>query len=121
MGNIIKYTLRANFKGNFARDTEKINFYARWLEDELLLKPEDDNCDVEDSCEYLPTEEYAREDKDLVRKLFVSGRNQEPPNWVDQEYIKSLIEKEQTTDRAAYELAKTLNEKHKNGDWENGR
>jgi len=31
LGNVIKYSLRCNFKGQKARDHEKIEFYAKWL------------------------------------------------------------------------------------------
>jgi len=31
LGNVIKYSCRANFKGNFERDMEKAGFYNRFL------------------------------------------------------------------------------------------
>lgn len=31
LGNIIKYSCRANFKGNFERDLEKVGFYQRFM------------------------------------------------------------------------------------------
>jgi len=34
LGNIIKYSNRANFKGVFERDIEKINNYSQWLKEE---------------------------------------------------------------------------------------
>lgn len=34
LGNVIKYSLRANFKDQFARDIEKIAVYARELSGE---------------------------------------------------------------------------------------
>jgi len=34
LGNIIKYSNRANFKGVFERDIEKINNYSKWLKEE---------------------------------------------------------------------------------------
>ena len=38
LGNIIKYSLRCNFKGQKARDHEKIEFYAKWLGAEVAEK-----------------------------------------------------------------------------------
>lgn len=35
LGNIIKYSCRANFKGNFNRDTEKVGFYQLFLNETL--------------------------------------------------------------------------------------
>jgi len=34
LGNVIKYSLRCNFKGSKSRDQEKIEFYAKWLKSE---------------------------------------------------------------------------------------
>lgn len=31
LGNLIKYSCRANWKGDFSRDIEKINFYSGYL------------------------------------------------------------------------------------------
>lgn len=31
LGNVLKYTARANFKGNFDRDIEKAGYYRRFL------------------------------------------------------------------------------------------
>ena len=31
LGNIIKYSCRANFKGDFERDLEKVGFYQRFM------------------------------------------------------------------------------------------
>lgn len=33
LGNIIKYTLRANFKDSFERDCEKVEVFSNWLDD----------------------------------------------------------------------------------------
>jgi hypothetical protein len=33
LGNVIKYSLRANFKGQFKRDVEKMSVYANTLRD----------------------------------------------------------------------------------------
>ena len=38
LGNIIKYSNRANFKGVFERDIEKINNYSKWLKEEYESK-----------------------------------------------------------------------------------
>lgn len=35
LGNLMKYTLRLNFKGTPNRDAEKAETYARWLKQEL--------------------------------------------------------------------------------------
>lgn len=35
LGNMIKYSCRANFKGQFDRDVEKIGVYGELLNDEL--------------------------------------------------------------------------------------
>ena len=32
LGNIIKYSCRANFKGKFERDIEKVGFYQQFLD-----------------------------------------------------------------------------------------
>lgn len=34
LGNVIKYSLRMNFKGQKERDKEKVAFYSKWLRDE---------------------------------------------------------------------------------------
>ncbi len=39
LGNIIKYSCRANYKGSFDRDIEKVRFYGSAIFDTLL--PED--------------------------------------------------------------------------------
>ena len=36
LGNVIKYSCRANFKGAFHRDMEKAGFYNKFLKDELV-------------------------------------------------------------------------------------
>lgn len=33
LGNCMKYSLRANWKGQFDRDVEKIGVYSKWLEE----------------------------------------------------------------------------------------
>lgn len=33
LGNVIKYSCRANFKGQFERDMEKASFYNRFLQE----------------------------------------------------------------------------------------
>lgn len=40
LGNIIKYSGRANFKGQFGRDIEKVGFYQKFL-DEAVSKDGD--------------------------------------------------------------------------------
>ena len=34
MGNVLKYTSRANTKGNFKRDMEKAAYYSKWAAQE---------------------------------------------------------------------------------------
>jgi len=33
LGNVIKYSCRANFKGNFGRDMEKAGFYGKFIQE----------------------------------------------------------------------------------------
>jgi hypothetical protein len=40
LGNIIKYGLRANFKDQFNRDIQKINYYSDWLKKETSKNQE---------------------------------------------------------------------------------
>ena len=38
LGNALKYALRMNFRGDFDRDLEKIQYYIKWMFDERKLK-----------------------------------------------------------------------------------
>lgn len=43
LGNIIKYSCRANFKHDFTRDIEKVGFYQRFLSDQIKQPQEEAN------------------------------------------------------------------------------
>lgn len=54
LGNIIKYVMRAGFKGDALEDLEKAQVYLQWLVDEYLdmeNEDEDEDCDGCEICE----------------------------------------------------------------------
>lgn len=42
LGNVMKYSMRANFKSDFARDIEKIKYFAEWLYDAVDIEDSED-------------------------------------------------------------------------------
>ena len=68
LGNIIKYACRANHKGDFGRDMEKVGFYQRFLNDAYTgrmnrREPVPSNNDKQPNPENLVASLYCRPSK----------------------------------------------------------
>lgn len=53
LGNMIKYSCRMNFKGNFDRDNRKVGFYSKFLDELLADKFELEMEEPQDSFEEM--------------------------------------------------------------------